>query len=86
MTDIFNFYFSVHLGEQYDFREYSNPQKHENEEGKKSEHQGHARDSKKYDGSKNNGPRKRCEGCYNDTNTQRGQKCVLETRSCIFDT
>ena len=35
-------------------------------------------------GSSSSGPRKRCEGCNNAPDQQKGDKCVLETRHYIF--
>ena len=70
---------TVHLGEQYDFREYSN-KKADNPQKPT------AADSSKKQQNKEDAPkvRDRCDGCNNKPATQKeGSKCVLETRRCI---
>ena len=65
----------VHLGEQYDFREYSNQH---NVKQKNSEKTKTVEPTDKKPNT-----RKRCEGCNNDPSRQGEKKCVIATRRCI---
>ena len=78
---------TVHNGLQYDFREFSSKKSStQQQESKQDYPRGNGGRSGKSSssGSSSSGPRKRCEGCNNAPDQQKGDKCVLETRHCIF--
>ena len=66
---------TIHLGEQYDFREYSR------QVGGKQK----AAEKAKTGGAPDKKPttRRRCEGCNNDPSRQGEKKCTLASRRCI---
>ena len=65
----------VHLGESYDFREYSNQGSAKQKNPEKAKAVGQA--------EKKPAARKRCEGCNNDPNRQNDKKCTIASRRCI---